>query len=281
MQREYGSPPAGDGVLLRTASPADLPAIERLCRRLDPADYGLSTWRGWLHRADAVNRVAVVVERVVGCFHGRAVAPGQAFVQVLRVDPEWRRKGVGSQLVEAVERGLAEGGVGVARCTTGDRNRAARRLFAAAGYEERLEIHRLRRRGPPPERRAPAGAGGAVGLARRHGLLAGRRAPAHYLRVYWEPVEAELAAAVEAGRLVAADGAVGWLEPAGPRGLWLTAVAGPERAVRRLVARLPTTPALTVDAPAALAGALGDLGFGPPGPDDRYVLLEKRLTAAG
>ena len=270
---------------MRPAVARDLGAIERLCHELDPHDYGLSTWERWLRRGDCVNLVAVAGGRVVGCFHGRPIAPGQAFIQVLRVAPAVRRRGVGSALVRRLEQELAGRGLGWARCTTGLDNRPARRLFAGRGFSEGTEVHRFRRRGWRPRRRPAAQPReAAVELALAVGLRASRAAPSHFLRLYFEADRAALTEAAERGGLIADRRAAAMVERSDVDSLWVSAlgaVDGDAHAMVRLIESLPAAVELTVDAPADLSPGLSKLGFAPPGPDDRYVLLEKRLPPAG
>ena len=69
-----------------------------------------------------------------------------------------------------------------------------------------------------------------------------------------------------------------WEAHEGNGEVWVTALSGPPEALPRLVLGLPAASRLTVDAPETLVAPLLAHGFDAPGPDDLYVLLEKRLS---
>lgn len=136
---------------VRDATAADIPGIRRVAERAWRSDYALTRetaeaavrdWYGDERMRDEVDSddspvvVADDGDGVVGFAHG-VVSPTEGFGTVLRlyVDPERRREGVGSALLEAIETRLAEDCHRL-QATVLSANEAGRAFYRAAGYEE-------------------------------------------------------------------------------------------------------------------------------------------------
>jgi GNAT superfamily N-acetyltransferase len=65
----------------------------------------------------------------------RIVAPGTGEVRRLWVDPEWRGRGVGRDLMTRIEGAACDLGVSVLRIETGDRQPEAVALYQRMGWE--------------------------------------------------------------------------------------------------------------------------------------------------
>jgi GNAT superfamily N-acetyltransferase len=65
----------------------------------------------------------------------RIVAPGTGEVRRLWVDPEWRGRGVGRDLMTRIEAAACDLGVSVLRIETGDRQPEAVALYQGMGWE--------------------------------------------------------------------------------------------------------------------------------------------------
>jgi len=178
-----GGPPA---VELRPATPEDLPGCARLGARLTRMHHALDpsrffTWpdleagyRWWLGK-ERRNRKAVVLAalapggRVVGYAYGRLeprdwnTLRDRCGVGVdLMVEPRWRRRGLGTRLVEALAAALAERGAPRLVIQVAARNPEAAQAFADMGF--RTTMLELTRELPRAPRRRPS-------------RLSGRRAP--------------------------------------------------------------------------------------------------------
>ena len=104
----------------RPATPADIPALHAL---IESAYRGDSAKRGWTHEADLLGgqrtdpealadmlgnadvRLLVAEEsgRLIGCVQGSRVAADRAYLGLLTVDPALQAKGLGRQLIAAIE----------------------------------------------------------------------------------------------------------------------------------------------------------------------------------
>lgn len=127
-----------------------------LIRPLTAADLPQLEWDGeYTHQRPVFQRVFADVERgtrlVLGAIIGEQVV-GQVFVQLrsseiefahegrrgylysLRVRPEWRGQGIGSQLIAAAEAELLARGYSEAAISTAKDNASARRLYERLGY---------------------------------------------------------------------------------------------------------------------------------------------------
>ncbi len=79
-------------------------------------------------------REIVVVEqsgRLVGLVHSEA-----DFVSALHVDPDWKRRGIGSCLMDRAETDVARRGHATVRLNTDDFNEPAQRFYRHRGFSE-------------------------------------------------------------------------------------------------------------------------------------------------
>ena len=111
----------------------DLRAVAELQRRCFRTllAYRLSTLIRLWFWPGAVFLVARVGPGIVGCVIGDMQA-GRARVINICVDPVARRRGVGAQLLRAIEDALPEGDVVL---MVEDKNASAQRLYTRAGFE--------------------------------------------------------------------------------------------------------------------------------------------------
>jgi GNAT superfamily N-acetyltransferase len=136
---------------VRRARSQDRKDILRICR---------ATWHGWDYVPEYLNRwlkekgFYVIVERrtgrAVGLGKYTELAPGELWLEGLRIDPEARSRGLGWQLSKAVLRhALAEKPVSI-RLATGRRNTHSRRIIRRMGL--RLRVSLWSREGKVPRR---------------------------------------------------------------------------------------------------------------------------------
>jgi ribosomal-protein-alanine N-acetyltransferase len=104
--------------------------------------YPLETMRETVEREGAFTLVAEAHGGGIAAFAvaGRG-SPRIGYVATLDVDPRFRRQGLGTQLMQAVEARLAGLGLWKIRLETGTSN-PARRLFEKLGYERVGKIER-------------------------------------------------------------------------------------------------------------------------------------------
>jgi GNAT superfamily N-acetyltransferase len=177
-------------VEIRAATPGDLAAcarlgarLARMHHRLDPARFfappGLEAGYRWWLGKERRSRGAVVLAAVARPARGREAVVGYAYGRLeprdwntlreacgvgvdLLVEPRFRRRGLGTRLVEALAGALAERGAPRLILQVAARNPEAARAFEAMGFRPTmLELTRELR----PRRRARAA--GPVSPARR------------------------------------------------------------------------------------------------------------------
>lgn len=121
---------------IRPARASDRDAMERICAHtFEWGDYIPDVWDDWL--ADEVGTV------FIGEVAGRAVAlsrvtlhtPGQAWLGGMRVDPEYRRRGIAGAFLKHDLSYSRAHGARVARLGTGDHNVAVHTIASRAGME--------------------------------------------------------------------------------------------------------------------------------------------------
>ena len=145
-------------ITLRAAAPGDVLQLGRLGAKLvgvhhdfdarrfiapEPGTHELyARFLGQqLARPNVVLLVAVQAERIGGYAFGAlegtdymALRGPAGVLYDLFVDPDWRGKGIGRRLLDAAVAALGEGGAPRVLLSTAERNQAAQRLFAAAGF---------------------------------------------------------------------------------------------------------------------------------------------------
>ncbi|MBV9229597.1 MAG: GNAT family N-acetyltransferase [Chloroflexi bacterium] len=108
---------------VRPAQAEDHDTVLKFCSNTwEWGDYIERVWDDWLHNPDGRLFVATVDDRPVGISHMRMLSSTEAWIEGLRVDPEYRRMGLARALDEAA---LVEGmrrGATLARLMTESRN---------------------------------------------------------------------------------------------------------------------------------------------------------------
>lgn len=120
---------------LRTARPADLPRMVRIERASFPIPWSEAAFRAVMRREDARLIVAARRREVAG-YAAVWFAADEAELGDIAVDPDRRRRGIGSRLVEAV---VAEARRRDARqlfLQVRESNRGALGLYETAGFRK-------------------------------------------------------------------------------------------------------------------------------------------------
>jgi GNAT superfamily N-acetyltransferase len=127
------TPPLPTGVIIRSAGDSDKAGIEQLVLDVVREVYGDLFPEATPHRADnwRGGLLAEANSGIVG-----VVVADDDWVEDLWVTKEHRRRGIGSVLLSAAERQIAERGHTEARLRVVARNLEARRFYAAQGWAE-------------------------------------------------------------------------------------------------------------------------------------------------
>lgn len=129
---------------IRFARAHDAPEIARMSR--DLIEHGLGwSWGGRRVLRSVRDRQtnAVVAPGPVGGIAGFGIMrylDDEAHLLLLAVDPAWRRHGIGSALVDWLERSAAVAGIGQVWLEARAGNVAARAFYAHLGYREVQQI---------------------------------------------------------------------------------------------------------------------------------------------
>ena len=296
-----------DGVV-RSATAADTAAVQALCKLLDPADYVPDAWPIWLNVANAVNLLADVGGRVVGCLHGELLTPQEAWAQAMRVHydrnlvraskqpqaprrPEVQRRTIASQLLTALEAELRRRRVQVLRGTIDVSNRASLALVRNAAW--RIVAHVCRRRAAGrighAEGALRATSAEARALVRAAPVLASRPHLAIVRRAYFAMTDEHVVGLVRRGAVVVSQDrqAYAILDPDAAQSsgaLWVVAIAGNPASRREVLEDLVKEAGssglgVVVDSPAepVLQSALDAMGFKTPERYGEFVVVEHWL----
>jgi GNAT superfamily N-acetyltransferase len=122
------------GMIIRPARPGDRPAMERICvQTWEWGDYIPEVWDDWLADEQGLPIVCELEGRVVALSRIRLQAPDQIWLEGMRVDPEYRRRGIGRQLLEHSFTFAREHGARTVRLSTSYHNIPVHTLTAQAG----------------------------------------------------------------------------------------------------------------------------------------------------
>lgn len=121
---------------IRPARADDRDAMERICAHtFEWGDYIPEVWDHWLDDEEGLVIVGEVAGRVVALSKITFHVPGQAWLEGMRVDPEYQRQGIAGAFLEYSLSFAQERGARVARLGTGDYNTPVHTSAARAGME--------------------------------------------------------------------------------------------------------------------------------------------------
>jgi GNAT superfamily N-acetyltransferase len=127
-----------DGELtIRPAQPSDRASMERICAHTwEWGDYVPEVWDDWLTGAEGVVIVGEVEGRAVALSKITFQTADQVWLEGMRVDPDFRRRGIARQFL-AHSLAYAQGrGARVVRLGTGHHNTPVHTIAARAGMEQ-------------------------------------------------------------------------------------------------------------------------------------------------
>lgn len=125
---------------IRTGLPQDRQAIASFTKNtFQWGDYLSDVWDEWTREPRAKLFVAELDKRVVGTTHIACLGEGEAWLEGVRVHPDYRRQGVARQLIRAAHEWASKAQCRTVRLETDSHNSRARALFDSFGYSQLLE----------------------------------------------------------------------------------------------------------------------------------------------
>jgi GNAT superfamily N-acetyltransferase len=121
---------------IRPARAGDRGAMERICAHtFEWGDYIPEVWDDWLDDEEGLVSVGEVAARVVALSKITFQTPCQTWLGGMRVDPEYRRRGIAGAFLAHDLSSSRGRGARVARLATGDHNVAVHNIASRAGME--------------------------------------------------------------------------------------------------------------------------------------------------
>ena len=122
-------------ISVRAATPQDKTAIVAFCQNtFSWGDYIADVYDRWVTDTNGIALVALVEEQPTAIIHVAFLDDGVAWMEGVRVHPDFRKQGVGSILDAHARQWAREHGCRFARLVTGMKNATAQGLFAKQGY---------------------------------------------------------------------------------------------------------------------------------------------------
>jgi len=126
-------------MLLRRATPADLPSMRELERRSETAAHWNAAQYDALFASDAQVRIAIIAvensaEQVIQGFLIARCLPDEWEIENIVVDEKFRRSGVGSSLTQKLLAEARTASVGAIILEVRESNLAALRLYESIGF---------------------------------------------------------------------------------------------------------------------------------------------------
>lgn len=279
-------------LLIRKATPSDYEEIKNLCRIADPEDYLPDIWPCWLSAKNATNFVAQLDDCIVGCVYGEIIAPHEAWGQGLRVHKELRKRGIGTELMTALEEDLIRMGAKAVLGNIGIYNESS--LATMFKLNWRIVSHINRRQTKPQNgfHRQPVQfpQEKIIHLVHHMPVLASNKKLAYFKRAYFSMNDQYLDQALNHQAIrVSPDGqsyAIMDFDTRDPaKRIWVVSLAGSMTGIGWLFESFMGEAGLlgmelVVDSPedCELQSLMDDLHFEPAGKDGKYVVVKKELV---
>jgi GNAT superfamily N-acetyltransferase len=296
---------------IRPARPDDRSAMERICAHTwEWGDYVPDVWDDWLAGEDSARAGdrSMAGPAVVGEMDGQVVAlnkitfqtPDQVWLEGMRVDPEFRRRGIAGRFLDYSLAYAKEHGARVVRTGTGSHNTAVHTLMTRAGME-RIGTYALRNaeplsQGPRPTILTKEQAGQVASFLRDSPVLDRTHGLCNFDWAWQELSVARVAHFLESGQMVAtlaADGRMTALATihfaAGDTTMWVGFADGQPPAVSELAMAIRVHAAqagaegassMLPDLP-WLRDAFGAAGYSPGEWEGELWIFERRLDLRG
>ena len=138
---------------IRPATMDDREAVLAFCRdTFDWGDYIEYVYDDWLNSGHGELAVALFEERPVGISHVLYLSEHEAWFEGLRVDPDFRGKGVAKALTNYIRAGCFARGITVGRAFIEESNVASQSLSTKAGFHKVMEFRGWRHTAEPVAR---------------------------------------------------------------------------------------------------------------------------------
>jgi GNAT superfamily N-acetyltransferase len=126
-----------EDLTIRLAEARDKAAVLAFCAHTwDWGDYISEVWDEWLADSSGRLLVAILDDRPVAVEHMQMVAPGECWLEGMRVDPTVRGQGISRQLNEQAMREARGMGATIARLATRFDNVVAQRALDSGGFRQ-------------------------------------------------------------------------------------------------------------------------------------------------
>jgi ribosomal protein S18 acetylase RimI-like enzyme len=141
---------------VRPARADDKATVLTFCERTyEWGDYVPLVWDDWLEHEQGRLLVATCDNRTVAVANVTLLTPTEAWLQGLRVDPQYRRRGLAHQMLRHCLNAARQSGATVARLATSSRNRAMQKTTERAGMQHIAAAWILTANALPPTETAP------------------------------------------------------------------------------------------------------------------------------
>jgi len=276
--------------LIRRATPEDYERIKAFCLADNPDDFVPGIWPIWMSGKNTVNLVAQVDDSIVGCVYGEILSGHDAWSQGLRVYHKCRNRGLGTDLMAALENELLKMGAQVIYANIGVSNTASLSTVYKLDWQD--ERHVIRRRILPQTefdgKPGQLSRDKTAILIRQHPILASIQKTAYFKRVYFSMNHHYLNQAFNrnAIRISSNERSYAILDfntdPA--EKIWVTAMAGELSGILWLIESLVGEAGrlgaeLVIDSlnNPAIQSLMDKLEFEPAGKEGSYVVVKKIL----
>ena len=128
-------------IIIAQMTAHDVPQVHAIERRSFSSPWDLESYYGELHNPSALYLVARAGERILG-FGGMWMVEGEAHIVTLAVHPDYRRRGLGRQLLQALLQKARERNILIITLEVRVSNTPAQNLYTAYGF--RIIAHRRR-----------------------------------------------------------------------------------------------------------------------------------------
>jgi GNAT superfamily N-acetyltransferase len=279
-------------LLIRKATNDDHNGIRELCRTFKSDDYLPEIWPVWMASKNTVNLVAQIEDVIVGCVYGEILHEHDAWAQGLRVHGQYRKKGIGSTLMGALENELLRMGARSIFANIGVFNEGS--LATVFKRKWCVASHIIRRRIRPPagfnEQLEPFFSNTLMDVVLNSPVLASLKKTAHFRRVYFSMSRQYVQQAIDKNAVrMAPDGrsfAVVDPDTDGLKQIWVVALFGQISGIQWLIESFKGDAGrlgieLTVDSTShvEIQSLMDSLGFEAPEKDGMYVVVQKDLLS--
>lgn len=123
-------------LVIRQARSEDRPVMEKICAQTwEWGDYIAEVWEEWLADESGPLIVGEIDGRVVALSKITKLGADQAWLEGMRVDPQFRQRGIAREFLEYGLAYAQQQGARVVRLSTGDFNTTVHHMMARAGMQ--------------------------------------------------------------------------------------------------------------------------------------------------